>query len=72
MTKEEKIEKLKNDTILKKIKELWDGKGDTWWSVKYFMDHNVYIKIWGSYSSYNGTEFYMTERKTKPSLVVWM
>ena len=35
-----------------------EGKGDTWYSVKYFADHDVYIKTDGFYSSYNGTEFY--------------
>lgn len=35
-----------------------EGQGDTWWSVKYFKDHDVYIKIDGSYSSYDGTDFY--------------
>ena len=34
-----------------------EGQGDTWYSVKYFKDHNVYIKTDGFYSSYNGTEF---------------
>lgn len=35
-----------------------EGQGDDWWSVKHFVDHDVYIKIEGSYASYNGTEFY--------------
>jgi hypothetical protein len=35
-----------------------EGQGDTWYSVKYFVDHDVYIKTNGHYSSYNGTEFY--------------
>lgn len=33
------------------------GKGDTWYSVKHFKDHDVYIRIDGYYSSYNGTDF---------------
>lgn len=35
-----------------------EGQGDTWYSVKYFKDHDVYIKTTGFYSSYNGTDFY--------------
>lgn len=35
-----------------------EGKGETWYSVKYFKDHDVYIRIDGFYSSYNGTDFY--------------
>jgi len=34
-----------------------EGEGSTWYSIKYFKDHNVYIKISGYYSSYEGTEF---------------
>lgn len=34
-----------------------EGQGDHWESVKYFKDHDVYIKITGFYSSYEGTEF---------------
>lgn len=35
-----------------------EGQGDTWYSVKYFSEHDVYIKVEGYYQSYNGTEFY--------------
>ncbi len=35
-----------------------EGQGDTWYSVKYFKDHDVYIRVNGWYQSYNGTEFY--------------
>lgn len=35
-----------------------EGEGDIWYSVKYFKDHDVYIKTTGFYSSYEGTEFY--------------
>lgn len=34
-----------------------EGQGDTWYSVKYFKDHDVYIRTDGYYSSYNGTDF---------------
>lgn len=34
------------------------GQGETWYSVKYFPQHDVYIKVNGFYQSYNGTEFY--------------
>lgn len=35
-----------------------EGEGDHWHSVKYFKDHNVYIKTTGYYSSYSGADFY--------------
>jgi hypothetical protein len=34
-----------------------EGEGERWYSVKYFKDHDVYIKTNGFYSSYNGTDF---------------
>lgn len=34
-----------------------EGQGETWYSVKYFPKHDVYIKTEGFYSSYNGTDF---------------
>lgn len=34
-----------------------EGQGDTWYSVKYFPDHNIYLKVDGWYQSYSGTEF---------------
>lgn len=34
-----------------------EGQGDSWHSVKHFPKHNVYIKIDGYYSSYEGTDF---------------
>jgi len=34
-----------------------EGEGDHWHSVKYFKDHDVYIKVIGFYSSYHGTDF---------------
>lgn len=34
-----------------------EGQGEKWWSVKYFKDHDVYIKTNGFYTSYNGTDF---------------
>jgi len=33
------------------------GEGDHWESVKYFPDHDVYIRVTGWYSSYGGTSF---------------
>jgi hypothetical protein len=33
------------------------GEGDEWYSVKYFKDHNIYIRVDGYYTSYEGTEF---------------
>lgn len=35
-----------------------EGEGERWWSVKHFVDHDVYIRIDGHYQSYHGTEFY--------------
>lgn len=35
-----------------------EDKGSTWYSVQHFTDHDVYIKVSGYYSSYEGTEFY--------------
>lgn len=32
--------------------------GTAWYSVKYFKNHDVYIRIDGHYTSYNGTDFY--------------
>jgi hypothetical protein len=34
-----------------------EGEGDHWESVKYFPEHNVYMKVVGRYSSYYGTDF---------------
>jgi hypothetical protein len=34
-----------------------EGRGEDWYSVKYFKDQNIYIKTSGFYSSYNGTDF---------------
>lgn len=35
-----------------------EGKGESWYSVKHFIDHNIYIRTDGYYTSYSGTEFY--------------
>ncbi len=52
---------LKN-SVLGIVKEVarygGEGKGEDWWVVYRFVDHNVYIKVNGYYQSYNGTEFY--------------
>ena len=34
-----------------------EGQGDDWWSILYFKDHDVYIRIDGYYSSMDGTQF---------------
>jgi len=34
-----------------------EGQGEDWWCVKYFPDHDVYIKVRGYYTSYDGTQF---------------
>ena len=35
-----------------------EGEGEYWESVKYFPMHDIYIKVVGHYTSYEGTEFY--------------
>jgi len=35
-----------------------EDRGSHWESVKYFVDHDVYIRVVGRYSSYAGTNFY--------------
>ncbi len=34
-----------------------EGKGEEWYKVFYFVEHDVYVRIDGWYSSYNGTDF---------------
>jgi len=34
-----------------------EGQGSTWYSVKHFVEHDVYIRTDGWYSSYDGTYF---------------
>jgi len=34
-----------------------EGEGENWYSVKYFPDHDVYLKVSGQYYSYDGTHF---------------
>ena len=34
-----------------------EGQGDVFETVQYFKDHDVYIKIEGFYSSYNGVDY---------------
>lgn len=34
-----------------------EGKGELWYVVYYFVKYNVYIRIDGFYSSYNGVDF---------------
>lgn len=33
------------------------GKGEIWYKVYYFKDHDVYLKVDGFYASYDGTTF---------------
>lgn len=35
-----------------------EDQGSTWYSVKHFIDHDVYIRTDGYYQSYNGTDFH--------------
>ena len=34
-----------------------EGEGSNWYSVKHFIEHDLYIKVSGWYSSYHGTDF---------------
>ena len=34
-----------------------EGEGDSWYSIKYFKDHDVYLKANGWYQSHYGTDF---------------
>lgn len=58
---EENKKKLFKQLALGKIKEIdqygGEDQGSTWYTVKYFVDHDVYIRTDGYYSSYNGTDF---------------
>lgn len=42
-----------------------EGQGDTWYSVKYFPSSNIYLKVDGFYSSYEGAEFEDWEKSVK-------
>lgn len=35
-----------------------EGKGETWYKVFHFIQHDVYIRVNGYYTSYDGTDFY--------------
>lgn len=35
-----------------------EGQGETWYAVWHFVNHDVYIRIDGHYTSYNGVDFY--------------
>ncbi len=34
-----------------------EGQGDHWESIKYFKEHDLYIKVAGHYTSHYGTDF---------------
>ena len=34
-----------------------ESQGERWWVTRHFVDHDVYIKTRGFYSSYNGVDF---------------
>ena len=50
-------------------------EGPTWWTVKYFSKHDVYIKLSGYYSSYNGTDFdeydYQEVKPTEKTITIY-
>lgn len=35
-----------------------EGQGNTWYSVKHFVDHDIYVRVDGYHSSYDGVDFY--------------
>jgi hypothetical protein len=48
-----------------------EGQGDHWHSVKYFKDHNIYINIYGFYTSHDGTDIddgYSSASEVAPKL----
>lgn len=57
--------KIKVDQFFKDLVGEWEevsqhggeGEGDNWYSVKYFKDHDVYLKVNGYYQSHYGTDF---------------
>ena len=34
-----------------------EGSGEEYWTVRYFEEHDVYVRLEGYYSSYEGTNF---------------
>ena len=43
-----------------------EGEGDTYYQVWLFKDHNIYIRIDGFYTSYNGTDWYNEPYEVRP------
>lgn len=43
--------------VIEVLKEGGEGKGESWSVVRHFVDHNVYIRLDGFYTSYDGTDF---------------
>ena len=43
-----------------------EGKGDKYYRVYHFVDHDVYIRIDGWYQSYNGAEFSDAPYEVRP------
>jgi hypothetical protein len=35
-----------------------EGQGDTWFSIKHFLKHDIYLKVNGYYQSHYGTAIY--------------
>lgn len=46
-----------------------EGQGDEWYAVRYFDKYDVYVRIDGFYSSYNGTDFENDWYEVKPKEV---
>lgn len=34
-----------------------EGEGESWHSVRYFKDHDIYLRVDATYTSYEGTDF---------------
>jgi hypothetical protein len=49
------------EEILGKIEQVdhygGEGEGETYYTVQHFVDHNIYIRLDGFYSSYSGVDF---------------
>lgn len=62
-----------NPKLLGKWKEVdsygGEGKGEEWYSVKHFTDHDVYIKTEGYYQSYHGTDFEGYGEEVRPKTI---
>lgn len=45
----------------------WEGQGEYVERVRHFIDHNVYIRLIGFYTSYHGTDYDDDYEEVKPA-----